>query len=71
EDPMAIIQDVLKGVSPNALYEVDRKKAVQKAYEVAGEKSVIVIAGKGHEDYQEINGVRHKLSDFDIIGEIK
>lgn len=71
EEPLAIIQDVLKGVGPDALFEVERKKAIQKAFDIAGEKSVIVVAGKGHEDYQEINGVRHKMSDFDLIGEVE
>lgn len=69
ENPQAIIRDVEKGVVQAGFgsdqYEciVERKTAIEKAVEMARSKDVILIAGKGHETYQEINGVRHSFDD--------
>lgn len=70
EDPMAIISDILKGVSAgNYEVEADRTKAVEKAIKESPEGSVILLAGKGHEDYVIINGVKSHLSDRELAAE--
>jgi UDP-N-acetylmuramoyl-L-alanyl-D-glutamate--2,6-diaminopimelate ligase len=71
EEPLGIIRDIEAGVvSRNYLIEPDRKEAIRKAVAVANEKDIILIAGKGHEDYQEIKGVRHPFSDREVAVEI-
>lgn len=71
EDPQKIIEDIKKGMRGEYLEEVDRKKAIIKALEYPPPENynekVILIAGKGHEEYQEINNVKHDFSDFKII----
>jgi len=64
EEPSAIIDDILKGMPPDFSYTVmaDRRKAIKIALNEAKENDCVVIAGKGHENYQEIKGVK---SDFD------
>ncbi|MFN8769552.1 MAG: UDP-N-acetylmuramoyl-L-alanyl-D-glutamate--2,6-diaminopimelate ligase [Neisseriaceae bacterium] len=67
EDPSSIIDEILRGVPMDASgfrVIVDRKKAIKYAISMAQENDIILIAGKGHEQYQEINGVRHYFSDF-------
>ncbi|OPH47512.1 UDP-N-acetylmuramoyl-L-alanyl-D-glutamate--2,6-diaminopimelate ligase [Paenibacillus ferrarius] len=69
EDPEAILADIRPGLqevnypAEKAEFIVDRKKAIQKAIEGAGPKDVILIAGKGHETYQDIMGVKHDFDD--------
>jgi UDP-N-acetylmuramoyl-L-alanyl-D-glutamate--2,6-diaminopimelate ligase len=64
EEPMEIIKEIEKGaVRTNYTIEPDREKAIQEAVETAAEGDILLIAGKGHEDYQEIKGLRHKFSD--------
>jgi UDP-N-acetylmuramoyl-L-alanyl-D-glutamate--2,6-diaminopimelate ligase len=69
ENPDAILYDIVPGLQeinyPEEKYEliVDRKKAIQKAIDGAGPKDVILIAGKGHETYQDIMGVKHDFDD--------
>lgn len=69
ENPDAILADIVPGLNevnyPKDQYEliVDRKKAIQKAIEGAGPKDVILIAGKGHETYQDVMGVKHDFDD--------
>ncbi|SDM90489.1 UDP-N-acetylmuramoylalanyl-D-glutamate--2,6-diaminopimelate ligase [Paenibacillus sp. yr247] len=69
ENPDSILNDIVPGLVevnyPEKKYEliVDRKKAIQKAIEGAGPKDVILIAGKGHETYQDIMGVKHDFDD--------
>jgi len=60
-----IIQAILGGVNPQALYlvEPDRREAIRKAIELAEPGDVVAICGKGHEDYQEINGQRYHFDD--------
>ncbi|MBR2524512.1 MAG: UDP-N-acetylmuramoyl-L-alanyl-D-glutamate--2,6-diaminopimelate ligase [Clostridiales bacterium] len=68
EDPMAIINDILMSINnTNGLYEVepDRSKAIFKAVSEAREGDTVLIAGKGHETYQEINGVKHHFDDHE------
>ncbi|MDR0529748.1 MAG: UDP-N-acetylmuramoyl-L-alanyl-D-glutamate--2,6-diaminopimelate ligase [Zoogloeaceae bacterium] len=65
EEPEAIIADILKGegVSRAARVEPDRAAAITRAIADAAPEDVLLIAGKGHEDYQEICGIRHPFSD--------
>ena len=70
EDPGKIIQDILKGVnSPKNNYEIieNRPKAIQHAMDIAGKDDIIVLAGKGHETYQEICGVKHHLDEREVV----
>lgn len=69
ENPQAIIDDIVKGVPPlnkNYQVEADRELAIKKAIEHAQNNDVILIAGKGHEDYQIIGTEKKYFSDFDI-----
>lgn len=73
EDPQAIIKDMEVGVSPTnqrkAMSILDRKEAIKAACHMAQPGDIILIAGKGHEKYQEINGVRHHFDDKEVINE--
>ncbi|MBI5055967.1 MAG: UDP-N-acetylmuramoyl-L-alanyl-D-glutamate--2,6-diaminopimelate ligase [Nitrospirae bacterium] len=70
EDPVEIIKDILKGISKNN-YSVqpDRELAIKEAVAMAKEGDTLLIAGKGHEDYQEIKGKRHHFSDREVLRE--
>lgn len=64
EDPEAIINDIHAGTgSKPVLVEMDRHRAIRKAIAAAKRNDIVLIAGKGHEDYQEISGLRHPFSD--------
>ncbi len=64
EDPQAIVADVLGGMEgANHEIVIDRGAAIAHAIAMAGASDTVLIAGKGHEDYQEIAGVRHPFSD--------
>jgi UDP-N-acetylmuramoyl-L-alanyl-D-glutamate--2,6-diaminopimelate ligase len=63
EAPETIIADILTGMPPGQHVEIDRASAIRLAIVEAGSGDVVLIAGKGHEDYQEIGGVRHPFSD--------
>jgi len=70
EDPEAIIRDIVAGIQPgDGSYEVvtDRRKAIRHAMSIAKEEDIIVLAGKGHETYQEINGVKHHLDEREEV----
>ena len=73
EDPLSIIEDMQKGVSPSqykkTLVIPDRKEAIKTASLLAGKNDIILVAGKGHENYQEIKGVRTPFDDKQILGE--
>lgn len=67
EDPMQIIEDIKSGItSDNFAVEENREIAIKKAIEMSRKKDIILIAGKGHETYQEIKGVKYHLSDREI-----
>jgi UDP-N-acetylmuramoyl-L-alanyl-D-glutamate--2,6-diaminopimelate ligase len=72
EDPQTIIDQMEAGVEPQdykkLLSIVDRKQAIRAACKMAQPNDIILIAGKGHEDYQEINGVRSHFDDFELVG---
>ena len=70
EDPQAIIEAILPGVQRSGCpYEVvaDRRKAIKRALICAQPGDVVVLAGKGHEPYQEIHGVRHPFDEKEIV----
>jgi len=56
-------------VNKNYLIEPDRRKAIQQAVDLAEDGDTVLVAGKGHEDYQEIQGIRYPFSDRDILRE--
>jgi UDP-N-acetylmuramoyl-L-alanyl-D-glutamate--2,6-diaminopimelate ligase len=74
ENPETIIAEMEKGVEPQnfkkAVSITDRKQAIKTACQLAQADDIILIAGKGHETYQEINGVRHDFDDMQIVNEL-
>jgi len=74
EDPKVIIAEMEAGVEPQnykkSLSIEDRNQAIKAACQMANANDIILIAGKGHETYQEINGVRHDFDDMKIVTEI-
>jgi UDP-N-acetylmuramoyl-L-alanyl-D-glutamate--2,6-diaminopimelate ligase len=73
EEPQDIINDIIVGVKrgPGKYVEIiDRKEAIRYCIDHAEEGDVIVIAGKGHEDYQEIKGVKHHMDDRELIRDV-
>ncbi|MDR6966430.1 UDP-N-acetylmuramoyl-L-alanyl-D-glutamate--2,6-diaminopimelate ligase [Flavobacterium arsenatis] len=73
EDPEAIIAEMEKGVEPQNFKKTisitDRKQAIKTACQLAQPNDIILIAGKGHETYQEIQGVRYDFDDMKIVKE--
>ena len=67
EDPEAIIADILPGVRVPHAVQVDRRTAIRAAIADARRDDVVLIAGKGHEPYQEIAGKRLPFSDLDEV----
>jgi len=74
EDPNTIIEEMEKGVEPihfkKTLSITDRKQAIKSAVMMSEPGDIILIAGKGHEKYQEINGVKHDFDDIAIVTEL-
>jgi UDP-N-acetylmuramoyl-L-alanyl-D-glutamate--2,6-diaminopimelate ligase len=73
EEPEAIIADILVGVgkADGAYVTIpDRAQAIRYAIEHAKEGDVIVLAGKGHEDYQEIKGVKHHMDERELVADV-
>lgn len=68
ENPDLIIEDILKGFDDKkkVTVEPDRQKAIQIAIKSAHAKDLVLIAGKGHEDYQDIRGTKHPFNDYEI-----
>ncbi len=70
ESPLKIINDILRGMKgENAEVVPDRKEAIFHAIKKAKKGDAVLIIGKGHEDYQEINGVRYHFSDYEVASE--
>ena len=70
EEPMAIIEDILTGINEGlGAYTVieDRRKAIRYAMDIAKKDDIIVLAGKGHETYQEVNGVKYHLDEREEV----
>ena len=74
ENPETIIEEMERGVAPQNYKKtvsiIDRKQAIKAACQLAQANDIILIAGKGHETYQEINGVRHDFDDMKIVKEM-
>jgi len=71
EDPEAILRDMEAGLSSAAKRKyitlVDRKQAIEEAVRMAKPEDIILVAGKGHEKYQDINGVKHPFDDKEVL----
>ena len=74
EDPDEIIREMEAGLSEQARRHVlkitDRKEAIKAACQFANPGDVVLVAGKGHETYQEINGVKHHFDDTEVLTQI-
>jgi len=74
EDPAQIIKEIEAGVEPQNFSKYtsipDRKEAIKMAIKFAEPKDIVLVAGKGHENYQEINGVKHHFDDKEVINEL-
>ena len=74
EDPQDIINDMIAGLNKEQMKKVitivDRKEAIKTACMMARKGDVILVAGKGHENYQEIKGVKHHFDDKEVLHEI-
>lgn len=70
EEPMEIIREIIQGIrTDNYIVEIDRVKAIERAVSMAQAGDTVLIAGKGHENYQEIKGVRYPFSDKNVLRE--
>ena len=66
ENPAHILAQIEKGLlKPAALIQVDRSEAIRQSIQMASPEDIILIAGKGHETYQEVQGVRHHFDDVE------
>jgi len=74
EEPAEILHDMEAGLDdttrPSVLSIVDRREAIRTAVALAAPGDVVLIAGKGHEDYQEIKGVKHHFDDREVVAEV-
>ncbi len=74
EDPQTIIDEMAAGLNApqmkKTLCIVDRREAIRTACTMADKGDVVLVAGKGHEDYQEIKGVKHHFNDHEVIEEV-
>ena len=74
EEPQDIINDMLAGLTPQQMKKTisitDRREAIKTACMMAQKGDVVLVAGKGHEDYQEIKGVKHHFDDREVLEEI-
>ena len=74
ENPAAIIEEMQSGVSPmdfkKTIVQADRKEAIKMAVMLASKNDIILVAGKGHEKYQEISGVKEPFDDKTILSEM-
>lgn len=73
ENPGDIISDMIEGIDmsnrKNVLKIIDRSEAIRTALMLAAEGDIVLVAGKGHETYQEVNGVKYHFDDHEIINE--
>ena len=72
EDPAKIIEDIVKGIDNRKNnYEIieNRPKAIRHAMDIAQKNDIIILAGKGHETYQEICGVKHHLDEREVVAQ--
>ena len=72
EDPNAIIRDILQGIDPtveNVAVIENRVSAIRYAMDIGEKHDIIILAGKGHETYQEIHGVKHHMDEREIVAD--
>jgi UDP-N-acetylmuramoyl-L-alanyl-D-glutamate--2,6-diaminopimelate ligase len=73
EDPQTILDDMMKGVPPLHFKKVrviaDRREAIRAALQLAQPSDIVLVAGKGHETYQEIQGVKYDFDDRTVLRE--
>lgn len=69
ESPEEIIEAILAGVQGSCVTEIDREKAIHTAVDSAGAGDVVLVAGKGHENYQEVAGQKHYFSDAECVAQ--
>jgi UDP-N-acetylmuramoyl-L-alanyl-D-glutamate--2,6-diaminopimelate ligase len=73
EDPNVILEDMKQGLDKNerdmAISVTDRKEAIKLAIKLANNMDIVLLAGKGHEKYQEIKGVKYDFDDYKIASE--
>ena len=67
EEPIDIIKDIERGINKTHIIEIDRKKAIELAISISNEDDVVLIAGKGHETYQEIKGIKYHFDDEEVV----
>ena len=71
EDPMEIIREMQTGILPTEVKKTlvlsDREEAIKTACMLSKPKDIILIAGKGHETYQEIKGIKHPFDDREVV----
>ena len=74
EDPAEILKDMQAGIGPSEIKKTltiaDRREAIRTACMLSRKGDIILIAGKGHEDYQEIQGVKHHFDDAEVVTEV-
>jgi len=74
EDPAAILQEMEQGLNTAAKRKyisiADRKEAIKTAVSVARQEDIVLVAGKGHEKYQEIKGVKYPFDDKQVLAEM-
>ena len=74
EDPQQILEDMKEGIPKskerNVMVITDRKEAIRTACNLVSDQDIILVAGKGHETYQEINGVRNHFDDREVLKEL-
>jgi len=74
EDPLAILEDMEQGLNTAARRKFitvpDRKEAIKTAISVARNEDIVLVAGKGHEKYQEIKGVKYPFDDKQVLTEM-
>ena len=74
EDPLEILKQMEAGVNvvsrKKCITIADRKEAIKTAVSLADKEDIILVAGKGHEKYQEINGVKYDFDDKDVLNEM-
>ncbi|HEU4902154.1 MAG TPA: cyanophycin synthetase, partial [Flavisolibacter sp.] len=74
EDPLQILADMEEGLPVSAKRKyiaiADRKQAIKTAISMAQPDDIVLVAGKGHEKYQEINGVKHHFDDKEVVQEM-
>ena len=71
---MLILEQMQKGIPAIHLKDTllipDRKEAIKTAYSMSKQGDILLIAGKGHENYQEINGIKYPFDDKDVLCEV-